>query len=273
MLFAVALFAAMDTSMKMLSGTYPASQIAALRFLGSLPLILAVVLLRGKAPTLLRARWGLQLVRALLGMISLVLFAYGLKSLGLTETYSIFFVAPFLIVGLSMLFLGERVTATKWLAILLAFMGVLTILRPDPSRIVGTAGLAVLGSALCYAVVALLVPVLAKTDSSESMMFWMIAVGALATTLLSFGSWVPIQQSHAFALALLVVPGFLAQFALTEAFRRGQPSVVAPLEYTALLWGTGIDLVLWEALPASSVLLGGVLIAIAGIKLIRTSGP
>jgi uncharacterized membrane protein len=117
MLIAVFMFSLMDTAMKLLAADYPAMQVAALRSLSSLPLVCAYVAWRGGFRTMLRVRWSLQVLRALLGIGMLALFAYGLKKLSLAEAYTIFFIAPALITALSVFVLKEKVSLARWIAI------------------------------------------------------------------------------------------------------------------------------------------------------------
>ena len=109
MLFAVAMFSLMDTGLKLLSPHYPAMQVAAMRALSSLPLVIVYVAWRGAFGSLRRIRWPLHLLRGVLGIAMLSLFAFSLRELPLAEAYSIFFVAPLLITALSVPLLGERV--------------------------------------------------------------------------------------------------------------------------------------------------------------------
>ena len=86
------------------------------------------------------------------------------------------------------------------------------------------------------------------------------------------GAWVIVShlaQAHLPLVAGLAVTGFAGQLAITEAFRHGQASVVAPFEYTALAWGMGLDWVLWQAVPGFSTLLGGAIIIGSGLYLVR----
>src|SRR5688572_20713622 len=109
MVTAVAMFSVMDTAMKLLAAHYPAMQVTVLRAFSSMPLVCAYVAWRGKFHGMLRVNWPLQLLRGALGIGMLTLFAYGLKSLPLAETYSVFFIAPALITALSVFILKERV--------------------------------------------------------------------------------------------------------------------------------------------------------------------
>jgi drug/metabolite transporter (DMT)-like permease len=67
----------------------------------------------------------------------------------------------------------------------------------------------------------------------------------------------------------LAVTGFIGQLAITEAFRHGQASAVAPFEYTALAWGIALDWSLWRIVPDRYTLLGGAIIIVSGLYLLR----
>ena len=69
----------------------------------------------------------------------------------------------------------------------------------------------------------------------------------------------------------LAVTGFLGQLTITQAFRHGQAAVVAPLEYTALIWGAGLDWLIWRTLPGANTLLGATIIIGCGLYLMRHS--
>src|SRR5215212_2787161 len=130
MLLAVGAFSFMDAGMKVLSSSYPPLQVASLRCLASLPLILVWVGLRGGFRQILRVRFGLHALRAAIGIMMLATFVYGLRRLPLSEAYAIFFVAPLLITVFAALILGERVDGRRWTVIFVGFAGVLIALRP-----------------------------------------------------------------------------------------------------------------------------------------------
>lgn len=269
MLFAVAMFSLMDTAMKLLSATYPALQVTALRALSSLPLVCAYLGWRGAFGRLLQVRWPLHLLRGALGIAMLTLFAYALKKLSLAEAYAIFFIAPTLITALSVFILKEKVDAARWGAIVVGLVGVLVALRPDGAEFFSVGGLAVLGAAACYAASAITGRILSRSDASESLVFWLMVMMAAGGVLLSFQIWVPIRAQDWGLLAGLAVSGFLGQLAITEAFRSGKASSVAPFEYSALAWGMALDWLLWQTLPDSYTLLGAAIIIASGVYLVR----
>lgn len=270
MLLAVAFFSVMDSLMKILVAHYPALQVAALRGLSALPLVMAYVAWSGSGPSLLRVRWRLHLVRGCLAVLMLALFAFGLRSLPLAEAYTIFFIAPLLITLMSIPVLKERVARAHWLAIAIGLGGVVVALRPSTTAFLSLGALAVLGAATCYAVSAIIGRLLTRSDSSASLVFWTTVALAVGGTVLALPGWLPIRADDLALIAGLAVTGFLGQVTITEAFRHGQASVVAPFEYTALAWGMAIDWLLWTNWPTPQTLLGGAIIIASGIYLLRS---
>ena len=269
MLLAVAMFALMDTAMKLLSATYPAMQVAALRALSSLPLVCAYLAWRGAFKAITQVRWNLHLFRGALGIVMLSLFAYGLKKLSLAEAYSIFFIAPALITALSVFFLKESVNAARWMAIGVGLIGVLVVLRPSGEGFLTIGGLAVLAAAACYAISAITGRIVARTDRSEHMVFWLMVLMAIGASILAANDWVPLRAQDMYILCGLAVSGFFGQLAITEAFSSGEASSVAPFEYTALAYGVVIDWLMWHTLPDMYTLIGAAIIIGSGVYLIR----
>ncbi|MBL0944743.1 MAG: DMT family transporter [Hydrogenophaga sp.] len=273
MLIAVGFFALMDAVLKTLSARYPVLQIAALRGLTALPLVLAYIAWRGAWHTVLRIRWPLHLLRGLLGIVMLSLFTLGVRTLPLSAAYTLFFIAPLLITALSVPVLKERVPAAHWWAIGAGFIGVLIALRPSGADLqagLATAGgLAVLGAALCYAVAAVTGRLASRTDSSEALILTMMLAMSLGAGALALPQWVPIARADLPLLIALAVTGFCGQLAITEAFRHGQASIVAPFEYSALAWGLGLDWLIWHTLPSPHTWLGAAIVIGSGLYLIR----
>lgn len=269
MLVAVATFTLMDAGIKVLSPHYPPMQVASLRGFATLPIALLWVAFQGGLGQLLHVRFGLHLLRGVLGIASLAMWTYGLRALPLSEAYSIFFVAPLLITVFAAIWLGERIGRQRWIAIAVGFAGTLIVLRPTGAGAFTLAGFAILATAVTYAASAIMTRLLGRTDSTHSMVFWLMAMVALGAGALALPGWRPIQPAHWPAIAGIAVTGSLAQWALTEAFRRGQASFIAPLEYTALIWGIGLDWTVWRTLPGPITFLGAAVIIASGVYLLR----
>ena len=275
MLLASAFFACMDALLKNLGGQYPPVQVMALRGLTAMPLVCLYIAVRGDAANVFNRglRWRLHLLRASLNMTMLVLFVYGLKTLGLAEAYTLSFVAPLLMVLIAVPILGESVQLRHSFAIGLGFVGVVIALRPETGAFLTRGALAVLAAAVCYALSNILGRLLSRTESSAALVFWTTCAMAVAGSLLAAPQWVPVQRQHIWILIGLAISGFLGQMAIAEAFRHGKAAAIAPFEYSALAWAILLDWFFWQTSPNAWTLSGGALIIGSGLWLARREAP
>ncbi|MNV33847.1 Riboflavin transporter [compost metagenome] len=269
MLIAVACFSLMDAGMKQLSASYPTLQVTFLRGAASLPFVLVWVLATAGPRSLVPRRWGLHLLRGVLGMAMIGCFVYALRSLPLSTAYTIYFVAPLLIAALSVPLLGEHVGPRRWIAIGIGLVGVLVVLRPGVGGFISVPGLMVLLAATAYAVAAITVSMLTRTDTPQSMVVWFLVIMAVGAGLLAIPDWQPLQLGHAGLIAGMGLAGAGGQVALTRAFQLGEASLIAPLEYTGLVWVIGWDLLFWGALPDQVTWLGAAIIVASGLYLLH----
>jgi drug/metabolite transporter (DMT)-like permease len=269
MLMAVACFSLMDAGMKQLASSYPTLQVTFLRGAASLPFVLVWVLATAGPRSLVPKRWALHLLRGALGMAMIGCFVYALRSLPLSTAYTIYFVAPLLIAALSVPLLGEHVGPRRWIAIGIGLIGVLVVLRPGVGGFISVPGLMVLLAATAYAVAAITVSMLTRTDTPQSMVVWFLVIMAVGAGLLALPDWQPLQLGHAALIAGMGLAGAGGQVALTRAFQLGEASLFAPLEYTGLVWVIGWDLLFWGALPDRFTWLGAAIIVASGLYLLH----
>jgi drug/metabolite transporter (DMT)-like permease len=269
MLMAVACFSLMDAGMKQLASSYPTLQVTFLRGAASLPFVLVWVLATAGPRSLVPKRWALHLLRGALGMAMIGCFVYALRSLPLSTAYTIYFVAPLLIAALSVPLLGEHVGPRRWIAIGIGLIGVLVVLRPGVGGFISVPGLMVLLAATAYAVAAITVSMLTRTDTPQSMVVWFLVIMAVGAGLLALPDWQPLQLGHAALIAGMGLAGAGGQVALTRAFQLGEASLIAPLEYTGLVWVIGWDLLFWGALPDRFTWLGAAIIVASGLYLLH----
>jgi drug/metabolite transporter (DMT)-like permease len=269
MLCAVSLLSLMDAGLKQLSAHYPPLQVCALRALSSWPFIAIWVASTTGVKAMLRVRWRLHLLRGAIGVTTLSLFIYGIRYLPLSTAYTLFFVAPLIITALSALVLRERIQPARWIIIGVGFAGVLIALRPTGHGVFTWAGIAILAGALGYAVSAITVRVLGRTDSTQSMVFWVLTIMGVGAAAMAAPDWVHISGDDWMLIGAVGVVGGGGQFAITDAFRRAQASVIAPIEYTALAWSINFDAWIWHMLPDAMTWVGAAVIVASGIYLIR----
>jgi drug/metabolite transporter (DMT)-like permease len=268
MLIAVGAFASMDTLLKLLSTHYPTMQVSAMRGAASLPFLVLPALFTGQVRRLRPVRWQWHVMRGVLQVVILGAFVYAVRLLTLADTYAIFLSAPLIVTALSVPLLKEHVRWQSWIAIGVGICGVLAMLRPSGSNLMTIGALAALAAAVGYAFSALSLRILTRTEETVSVVLWPIVVMTLISSAIAIPHWVNIRVDHwAWVIATGAV-GALGTRMLTEAFRAAPASVVAPFEYTALLWGVAIDWAVWSKLPSLRVVVGGALVISCGIYLI-----
>ena len=269
MLLSVAVFSVMDALLKVLAGHYAPMQVAFLRGVTSLPFVLTPILLRGRIGRLRIVNLKLHLFRGALGVLMLCSFIFAVRESSLATTYSIFMCAPLVVAALSVPMLGETVGRHRWAAICVGLAGVLLMLRPAGGSWISIGSLAAVVAALCYSLAVITLRVLSRTDTNESMVFWLMAMLSVGAGLLSIPGWRPLLQPDWPLLLGLGLAGAIGQYLITEAFRSAPVSVLTPLEYTALVWGVVLDFSIWHVLPGAATLLGGAIVVGAGLYLIR----
>jgi drug/metabolite transporter (DMT)-like permease len=275
MLAAMAMFSCMDALLKALAGTYPPLQVTALRGLTAMPLVCAYILWRGETRAVFARtlRWRLHLLRGVCSVAMMGLFTYGLKTLGLAEAYTLAFVAPLILVALSVPVLREVVLRRQWVAIVVGLVGVVIAMRPQPGALVSLGALAILLAAGFYAASNVVGRLVSRSEPSVTLVFWTTVSLAVGGSVLGAADWVDVRGEHISILLGLAVTGFLGQLSITEAFRHGQAAVIAPFEYSALAWAVLLDWLFWQTVPQSHTLLGGAIIVASGLYLIRREAP
>jgi drug/metabolite transporter (DMT)-like permease len=268
MLASVAVFALMDAAMKQLSRSYPPMEVSCLRGLASIPIFLAAVTATGQWRRVVPVRWLAHVVRGCLAILMLWMFIYSISKLSLGTAYGIVLCAPLLITALSALVLGERVERYRWIAVVFGLIGVGIILNPRGSEVATLAGFAAVAAALCYAIVALMLRRLTSTDSTLSIALSFVVMIGFGCGILAWPDWITPAREHWPLIALLGLSGSAGQYLIIGAFRCAQPSLIAPFEYTALLWGVALDWFVWGTGPSARVLIGGSVVIATGLYLI-----
>lgn len=266
---AILLFAAMDTLIKFLTADYPVPQLMFVRSLVALLLVGGYTLWRGGGIAAMRTRrpWG-HVWRAFAGLISMGCFFYAFRELPLADVYVLSFAGPLFITALSAPLLGEPVGWRRWVAVVVGFGGVVVMAQPSTGAplvpvLVG------LCAALFYALAALAVRGLSRTETSASIVLYLL----LTTTVVSGALTIPVWTAPtAYALGLMALVGAIgagAQVLLTQAFRRAPPAVVAPFEYTGMVWASLFGWMVFGDLPTAPVLLGAMVIIGSGLYILH----
>jgi drug/metabolite transporter (DMT)-like permease len=268
MLGGVFFFALMDACLKQLAASYSPMQVTFLRGAAGLPFVVAMSAVQNDWRGLIPVRWRLHALRGAMSVLTLWCFVYAVSELSLADAYSIFLVAPLIVTGLSALLLREHVGWRRWAAIGVGLSGALIMLRPTGANVITLGGAAALASAAMYALGVILIRIAARTDTAAATVFWTLLVLTLIAGGLAAPAWTPLRSEHWWWIALIGLTGAGGQLLLTQAFRRCAASVVAPFEYSALLWGVTIDWVVWSVLPSQRMLFGSTIVIASGLYII-----
>jgi drug/metabolite transporter (DMT)-like permease len=272
MIFGIACFSAMDAVGKWLVGTYSVFQLQAVRgTMVTLALLAAAPFYGGLQ--VFRSRWlRPHVLRALCGGLAFLFFFTSVRFLPLADAVAVEFGAPFIVTALSGPLLGERVDTRRWIAIMVGFIGMLLIVRPTGESF-RPAALLVIASSFAYALLMILTRWMHRRASglepTFNFVFYAFAVQAIIGWLVAPFVW---QAMTPRAIGLLGLMGTLAlvgHIGITLAFRYASASVVAPFEYTALVWATILGLVVFGDFPKASVWVGVAIIVAAGLYTIH----
>lgn len=233
----------------------------------TVPILLAWLAARREVGRLRTQRLPSHFVRALMGAVGMG-FTFGAPVLlPLAEAVTLGFTTPIFAVIFSAFLLKEKIGPYRWTAVLLGFVGVLVIARPD-GHLPLFGSLVGLGAGLMVALISIQVRDLTRTDEPLSIVFWFAALSApvLALFLPFYASAHTTEQW--LLLGAIGVLGCVGQLLLTASLRFGQVATVIVMDYSALAWATFYGWSIWGEVPAASTWLGAPLILAAGLIIV-----
>jgi drug/metabolite transporter (DMT)-like permease len=276
-LASVLLLSLMSALIRAAGTTFPVGEIV---FFRSAFAILPVVIIYAARGHLLAAistaRPFGHLGRGVMGIMSMFLNFAALARLPLMDATAISFAAPLITVVLAALLLSEHVRAYRWTAVSLGFVGVLVMLWPyldigglfyaGEARAVG----AICAMIACFTNAGTVIQTRRLTDSetTSAIVFYFSLICALAGLVtLPFG-WVMPNWIELAGLVMIGVLGGLSHLMLTESYRYAPASVVAPFDYTAMIWAFLFGFALFGELPSVFVFVGAAIVVASGLFII-----
>ena len=266
-LLAYGLFCVHDAAIKWLVVTTPVWQVL---FFRSATVLVATIAIGGRP--LLHRTVATPLKRALAGRAVLMLTAWlcyytASRSLPLGQLMTLYFVAPLIITVMAARLLKEQVTRARWAAVTIGFVGVLC--ASDPFGVTASwPTLLVLAAAVMWGYGIVLMRRIARQESSLLQMLFSNAIFMVATAVASAMTWHTPSGIELPLLLAVGVFGGVAQFSVFEAARLVPASVLATVEYSALLWAFLLGYAVWHDIPVPAVLVGAGLIVAAGVLLV-----
>lgn len=270
MLVAGFLFAAAGVFVKLGSTDFSAAELTFYR--SFFTVVLAIGFVRARGGTLRTRHMGAHLMRGIMGAVSLLGFYYAITKLPLATAQTLNYTSPIFLAIATTVVLRERFSGLLLAAVVLGFAGVAMLLQPNFAE--GTEGPAVIGlfSGVLAAWAYLSVRTLGRLGEPDfRVVFWFGVTGSVfaAAWQLASGGFNPVRWHNAWVLAGLGVAGFLAQMALTRAYRTGNTLVVGAYSYSAVLFATVATIAIWDE-RLGALEWGGMLVIIAsGILAMR----
>lgn len=266
MFFGDFMFAVNDIMGKWLAGTFSAGQIVLTRSLAAL-VVLTPLLLKGGTPNLIRLeKPGVQMSRVGLATAEIVLFYMAIRFLPLADVMTFYLAGPIYVAAVSPWLLGEQVSRRQWLAIAIGFAGVVVVLRPGSGSLSWPALISI-GGSLCYAMMVVQSRQLRGTPD-RVLVFWQ-TIGALVIgVVLSPFGWITPGPADLLMLAALGVISMTAHLCIARSLKLAPAAVVAPIQYSLLLWAILFGWLVFGDRPRPSMLIGAAVIVIAGLMVV-----
>lgn len=258
----------MDAIAKELVKTMPVFQVVATRSWIIIGLMLAWLPRMGGVAALKTRRLGGHVLRSMGTAGSVALYFTGLRFIPLADAVVIFFAAPFFILILAILFFGEKVGVHRWSAVAIGFVGVIVAMSPGPG-LVQPASLLIVASALGYAFAMMMSRRLGATESIFSLIFYQNLGNVLFTTPFALAVWTPMPLRELALLLVLVVTALVGFYCLTRAYATGTSSLIAPFEYSSLVWAALFGYLMFGDIPGPTVWVGALLVILGGLYLLH----
>jgi drug/metabolite transporter (DMT)-like permease len=278
-LISALLFAAMSALVRLLADVAPIGQMVFFRSAFAIVPVVVIYAFRGELASAVRTSRPLgQLGRGSLSVCGMFSNFSALTRLPLADATAISFASPLITVALAAVILKERVRVYRWTAVIVGFFGVIVMLIPhfDLSHYAaaGVASAAAVGSllaltsAVCNAGTVIQTRRLTQSETTSSIVFYFSLICAIAGALTLPFAWHSPTWRELMALVSLGLLGGLAHIFLTESYRYAAASVVAPFDYSSMLWALLLGYWLFGELPEKLVYLGAAIVTGAGLFVI-----
>ena len=212
----------------------------------------------------------IQITRCVLSVCEACFFVLSFRYLALADAHTIGSLSPVLVVFFSYLILREKINLATWVAIGISFFGVILIMRPgltifNPYLVIP------LLAAFFYSLFQIATRLNAQYDDNETMLFYNGLIGVIITSILSIFFWQPL---HSFSFIFFIFLGFFfcaGLFLQIKALSITPASVLAPYNYTIIVWAILFGFVIYKEIPDIFTIIGAIIIVASGVFIFRYS--
>jgi S-adenosylmethionine uptake transporter len=258
----VAFFSVNDALGKWLVADYGVGQLMLLRSVGA-GAVLAPMVLSSRVGLIDRRQAPLQILRIVIAAIDTFAFYYATRFMPLANVMTFYMATPLIVTALSAPLLGEKVARFRWIAVLIGFVGVLIALRPSPQMFSWAAPLALFGATMFA---------LSQTITRElrdvhwlPLVFWQfVGSGLIGAATIPFAWTTP----SLFDLGLMFLVGIVSMtcfICIVRALALARAAVLAPLQYSAIVWAAIMGWLVWRDMPTLPIIVGNAIIIGSGL--------
>ncbi len=266
-LLAFAIFSTHDVVVKVLGGNYSPIQIVFFSVLLSFPWATIMLMRDATADTLLPKHPWWTALRTVAAVITGVSAFYAFSVLPMAQVYAILFAAPLLITILAIPVLGETVRIRRWVAVLVGLIGVLVVLRPGQQPL-EPGHLAALVAALGGAVASVIVRKIGRDERPVVLMLYPMAANFLVMGAALGFVYKPMPVEHLGLLAIISIFGLIAGRFVIAAYSAGEAVIVAPMQYSQILWATFYGFLFFDETIDAATAIGAAIIIGSGIYIV-----
>ena len=259
-------FSLMALLIKLLGQRLHITHILLVRQIGMV-LMVAPAILRNFPGSIRTARPGLQLIRVFFALVAMLCGFTAIIHMPLADATGIFFAKSFFITIFAVLFLAETVGVYRWSAVLIGFVGVMIMLQPGTDNF-SIYGLASLAGAAGAAAVMILLRLLTRSDSADTIMTYGALGVGLVMILPGIYFWQQPTTTEWLLLVAVAVVSYFGQRCNIFAYKHGEASLLASLDYVRLLWATLFGFLIFDQLPGVATWIGAAIVVAAAVFMI-----
>lgn len=278
-------FAMMASVAKLTNGAYPIGQIVFFRSLFALAVLIVWLRMRGEFPRAIHTRrpFG-HLLRGVAGTGGMFSYFLAVALLPLPDVTAIGYLAPLLVVALAALVLGETVRVYRWSAVAVGFVGVLVMVGEHLGQGEGSqlGAAAAVSTAVFASVATIQTRRLALSEATGAIVFYFSALttvfgfllmtlgylwpaGAPLADFLADQKWTTPGPRDLAMLVSIGLLGGIGQILMTDCVRYAEASVIAPFDYTSIIWAAGLGYIVFGEEPTRAIIVGSAIVIVSGL--------
>ena len=259
----------MDALAKYLSWSLPVLQITWGRYFFTVVFTLSFILIFFRKNLVWSKNPKLQLIRGIILLSANILFFYSISVISLAKALTLAFIHPLIVTALSPVLLNEKVGISRWIAVLMGFIGALIVIRPGFLEF-NLASLAAFGTGVFYGFYLMITRKLSDTDNPLLTLLFTGVVGCVIMTSVMPVIWVSPTPNQWLMLACIGLVASIAHGFIIVSYKYADASKLAPLGYSEIITNIMLGYYIFSDFPDIFTFIGLFIIMISGIYVARS---